>query len=182
MLKAGQVIAQHTYWARLWPSALALATFLQHTPQLIIGKKVAELAAGLGLPSLVAAAYAKQIWCSDISAEAMEVAKKGAVLHRLTNIQFEACNWNSLPVNFDAEVVLLSDINYDPKTFEQLERVIMDLLDKGCTLILSTPQRLMAKPFLEKLSNFKVSSHEEKVEADGQVTFISIFVLSLPNG
>ena len=170
------------YWARLWPSAIALSAFLQKHPQWMAGKQVAELAAGVGLPSMVAASYARQVWCSDISKEAMEVAAKSAGLHRLENIRFEACSWSNLADDFNAEVVLLSDINYEPSVFNELENVLKGLLQRGCTLLLATPQRLMAKPFLEKLSGFIASSHEERVEADGQITFVSVFVLSLSKG
>jgi predicted nicotinamide N-methyase len=170
------------YWARLWPSAIALSAFLQKHPQWVAGKMVAEIAAGIGLPSLIAATYAKQVWCSDISKEAIEVAAKSASMHQMDNVQFEACSWSNLPPHFNSEVVLLSDINYDSSVFDQLEKVLTDLLQKGCTLLLATPQRLMAKPFLEKLSKFRVNSHEETVEADGKITFISIFVLRLING
>lgn len=178
-LQAQNEMEPFPYWARLWPSAIALAAFLQKQPQWVAGKQVAELAAGVGLPSLVAANHAKQVWCSDISKEAMEVAAKSAGLHLLDNVEFEACNWNNLPAVFDAEVVLLSDINYEPSVFDQLEKVLTGLLQRGCTLLLATPQRLMAKPFLEKLSGFIAGSHEERVETDGQITFVSIFVLNL---
>lgn len=177
-LQAEKEMEPFPYWARLWPSAIALSAFLQKQPQWVAGKQVAELAAGVGLPSMVAATCARQVWCSDISKEAMEVAAKSAGLHLLENIEFEACNWNNLPADFDAEVVLLSDINYEPSVFDQLEKVLTDLLQKSCTLLLATPQRLMAKSFLEKLSGFISSSHEERVEADGQITFVSIFVLN----
>ena len=181
-LQAQNALEPFPYWARIWPSAIALSAFLQKHPQWVAGKQVAEIAAGLGLPSLIAATYAKQVWCSDISKEAMEVAAISAGMHQLENVRFEACSWGNLPPDFNAEVVLLSDINYEPSVFEELIKVLTDLLQKGCTLLLATPQRLMAKPFLEKLSVFILSSYEERVEADGQITFVSIFVLSLSKG
>jgi methyltransferase-like protein 23 len=165
------------YWARLWPSAIALAAYLQQHPQVVAGKIVAELAAGVGLPSLVAASYAQQVWCSDISEEAMQVAAKSATLHKLENIQCEACNWSNLPDDFNAGVVLLSDINYDPDAFEALEKVLKDLIGKGCTLLLATPQRLMAKPFIEKLLPFVIAHSEETVSHEKEKANISIFVL-----
>jgi predicted nicotinamide N-methyase len=181
-LQAENDMEPFPYWARLWPSAIALSAFLQKHPQWVSGKQVAELAAGVGLPSLIAVTYAKQVWCSDISKQAMEVAAKSAGMHQLENIQFEACSWSNLPDDFNAEVVLLSDINYEPSVFNELENVLKGLLQRGCTLLLATPQRLMAKPFLEKLSGFIASSHEERVEADGQITFVSIFELRLISG
>jgi predicted nicotinamide N-methyase len=167
------------YWARLWPSAIALATFIQKNPDLVAGKPVVEIGAGVGLPSLVAARFAKKVWCSDISEEAMNAAAKSAGLHQLKNIQFEACNWLWLPEKIDAEIVLLSDVNYDPVVFDELEKVLIALLKKGCTLFLATPQRLLAKPFLNKLSTFITDRNEEFVDESGQQTFVSIFVLKL---
>jgi predicted nicotinamide N-methyase len=168
------------YWARLWPSSIALAAFLQKNPQWIAGKKVAELAAGLGLPSLAAASLAKQVWCSDISEEAMQAVAQSAKHHQLKNIQFESCSWSLLPLDFYADIVLLSDINYDPVEFDELEKVLTGLLHKGCRLLLATPQRLMAKPFLEKLSGYITAHYEEKLVSDGQTVFISILILESP--
>lgn len=167
------------YWARLWPSAIALATFIQNNPLFVAEKRIAELAAGVSLPSLVAAAYARQVWCSDISAEAMQAATQSASLNHLSNIYFEACNWNNLPEDFNAEVVLLSDINYEPSVFEELKNVLTGLLRKGCTLLLATPQRLMAKPFMEALLPFTVSQTVEVAKENGHLTYISIFTLKI---
>ena len=43
------------YWARPWPSAVALAALLLQRPELVAGKRVAELGAGLGLAGIAAA-------------------------------------------------------------------------------------------------------------------------------
>jgi predicted nicotinamide N-methyase len=174
---SGQTRDDFPYWARLWPSSVALSAFLQNNKQLVIQKRVAELAAGIGLPSLVAATYAKSVWCSDISTEAMEVAAQSVSLHNLNNIRFEACNWMDLPPDFDWDVVLLSDVNYDPANFRELETVLISLLHKRCTLILATPQRLMAKPFIEKLIPFVAQQETTEVNHGNAPVPISIFVL-----
>jgi predicted nicotinamide N-methyase len=170
------------YWAKLWPAAIALAAFLQKNPNWVAGKRVAELAAGLGLPSLVAAKHAKQVWCSDISEEAMQVAEKSAILNGAKNITFEACSWSQLPVDFQADIVLLSDINYEPFVFNELEQVLKGLLQKGYTLLLATPQRLLAKPFLQRLSGYITNHYEEPVKTQVENTYVSIFVLKAPKG
>ncbi len=166
------------FWARLWPSAIALATFIQKSPHWVVGKQVAELAAGIGLPSLVAAKYAQQVWCSDLVPEAMDIAAKSAEHHGLRNISFHACDWNHLPEVLMPEVLLLSDVNYDPAVFGSLWVLLEGFLQKGATILLATPQRLMAKPFLESLSGYITDSYEEYIEENSQKTFISIFVLS----
>lgn len=178
-LKLHNAAEPFPYWAKLWPSAIALCRFLQKQPHWVAGKRVAELAAGLGLPSLVAAGFAKQVWCSDISEEAMHCASRSAALNRMTNLAFEPCNWNNLPADFEPELVLLSDINYDPSMFETLEIVLKDLLNKGCTLLLATPQRLMAKAFIKNILSFAIEQTIEEVHENGQFISINIFVLKI---
>lgn len=47
--------AADPYWAALWPSAVALASALLAQPQLVAGRRVCDVGAGLGLGGLGAA-------------------------------------------------------------------------------------------------------------------------------
>ncbi len=47
------------YWTRAWPSAIALASIILERPELVAGKRVADLGAGLGLAGLAAALAGK---------------------------------------------------------------------------------------------------------------------------
>lgn len=169
--------APFPYWARLWPSAVALAGYLQKNTHLMEGKFVAELAAGIGLPSLVAAGYAQKVWCSDLVGEAMDVVVKSAAHHRLENITAVACNWEQVPAALKPDVLLMSDVNYDPVAFASLEKVFHYFLEKGTTILLASPQRLMARPFIEKLLHFVAEQSVDEVTIDHQPATISIFVL-----
>ena len=51
---AGQDAAD-PYWARPWPSAVALAQELLRRPDLVAGRRVCEVAAGLGVATIAAA-------------------------------------------------------------------------------------------------------------------------------
>jgi methyltransferase-like protein 23 len=165
------------YWARLWPSATALATFIRQNPDYVKGRSVAELGAGIGLPSLVSAPLAKTVWCSDLVAEAVSVAAQSALLHGFTNMKTETCNWEMLPGNLQPDVLLLSDVNYEPKVFAPLQAVMLSFLEKGTTILLATPQRLMAKPFIEKLLPFVLEQSVHEVVSNNQTVPISVFVL-----
>lgn len=175
--KAAPAFTSFPFWSQIWPAAMGLCGFLSAHPHYLREKQVLELAAGLGLPSLLAARWAKKVVCSDLSPEAMEYARRSANLNGLSN--FKACtlDWNSLPANLAPNVVLLSDINYAPEVFDTLFHVIWDLLRKGCTIILSTPQRLMAKPFVSRLLPWCIHQENETVEHAGNTTDISIYVL-----
>ncbi|MCU0321991.1 MAG: methyltransferase [Chitinophagaceae bacterium] len=161
------------YWAKVWPSAIALADFLQSNKQLIDQKKVLELAAGLGLPSLMAAKFATTIVCSDYIQEPLSLVEQSIVLNKLNNVECRILDWNDLPEGLSADVLLLSDINYEPSAFNQLLKVIEFFLQNNSTIILATPQRIMAKPFIEAVLPFCIEHTERVIEE----TIVSILVL-----
>lgn len=164
------------HWTKLWHSALALSDFLHQHPTLIQHKTVLELAAGLGLPSLLAARYAKQVCCSDYLPEAVSVIARSVAHNQLSNMEARILNWYQLPDQLHAEVILLSDINYDPAAFEQLYQVFSRFIHAGSTIILSTPQRLMAKPFIERLLPWHQEHVVMEINSPPQTETISVFV------
>jgi predicted nicotinamide N-methyase len=166
------------YWAKVWPSAIALVKVIQKHPSLIRDKTVLELGAGIGLPSLLMASEAKTIQISDYDSEAVELLRKNIAHLQLQNVQALQLNWNNLPENIDPEVVILSDVNYDPTQFETLTKLIEKFIHQGCTIILSTPQRIMASPFVLALSEFIIADYLEMVDENGVTKEISILVLS----
>ena len=152
------------YWGKLWPAAKALAQWLQQHPQTVRNKQVLELGAGLGLPSLVAAGQATSVWCTDVDALALEYVQASAAHTGLKNVFTDVVNWTSVPAHLQPDVVLLSDVNYNPDDFAPLIKTIERFLHQPCTVILSTPQRLMAKPFVEALMSHTYSQQAVTIE------------------
>ena len=168
---------QAPYWGQVWAAAYALCHFIATEPEYIQAKKIIELAAGLGLPSLLAAQIADSVICSDISADAVEIMQRSIQQNELNNCKAMVLDWNNLPSDLSADVILLSDINYEPKEFESLYKVIHQFILKGCTIILSTPQRLMAKPFIERLEKFIIHRITVTITELQPATDCSVFVL-----
>ncbi len=148
------------YWGKCWPAASALSAFLAKNTSLIQDKTVIEFAAGLGLPSLVAATYARNIICSDYLSEPLSFVNRSAAANGISNIETRIINWQDLPAELKAEVVLLSDVNYDPAAFDALDRLVSFFLKQGALIILGTPQRIMAKSFVEKWQPFQAMQEE----------------------
>lgn len=162
------------YWAQIWPAAIALSNFLDNHSDYVFDKQVLELAAGLGLPSLVAAGLgAKKVCVSDQSEEAVQVLQQAINHNRFNNMESRWLNWHQLPDNLHPDVLLLSDINYDPAEFDTLFHVLNRFLQKGTLIILSTPQRLMAKPFINRLMPWCIQQENEQIKETG----VSIYVL-----
>ncbi|WP_205511005.1 class I SAM-dependent methyltransferase [Longitalea arenae] len=175
--KQEEVQVSFPHWTKLWPAALAMADFIHEHPELFQNKDVLELAAGLGLPSFVAARYAKTVCCSDYQEEAVATMARSAEHLQRLNVSCRLLNWNHLPANLTADVLLLSDINYDPGQFDQLYRVLQRFLQQGTIVLLTTPQRLMAKPFIEKLLPWISEQYEMNIYHLQQHTPISLLRL-----
>lgn len=168
------------HWSRLWPSAFALADFIHQHSAIVENKNVLELAAGLGLPGFVAAGYAKSVCCSDYLEDAVITMVRSAKHLQFSNVTCRLLDWNQLPEGLSADVLLLSDINYDPEQFDRLYLVLQGFLQKGTTILLSSPQRLMAKPFIERLLPDCKKQYEMLVEFEGQQVMISLLVMGEP--
>jgi predicted nicotinamide N-methyase len=166
------------YWAKVWPSAIALLDVLKAHPHLIQNKHVLEIGAGIGLPSLMMANITKSIQISDYNLEAVELLRKNITKLQLQNVKALKLDWNNLPENIDPEVVILSDVNYDPTQFETLTKLIEKFIHQGSTVILSTPQRIMASSFVLALSTLIIADYVELVDENGVTKEISILVLS----
>jgi methyltransferase-like protein 23 len=164
------------YWAQVWPSAIALSEFIIDNSHLVQNKKLLELGAGLGLPSLVSSAYAASVLCSDKDADAVEIISKSAAENDINNLQTVMIDWEA-PVEINADVLLLSDINYEPGVFQKLNELIFQFIKNGTTILLATPQRLMAKPFIGPLLKFCVNQEEMFVTHQGERTAITVLVL-----
>ena len=168
--------APFPFWAKVWPSAIAMAEYLQLNPDIITGKKVLELAAGLGLPSIVAAHYAETVCCSDYLEDAVDSARQNILHNRLSNVDCKLYDWNDLPDDLIADILLMSDVNYEPAEFDQLIALFEKFLLRGTTIILTTPGRIMAKEFVSRLDTWCVEKSEIPVNAD---TIIFLYKLCL---
>ncbi|HEX6426422.1 MAG TPA: methyltransferase [Niastella sp.] len=162
------------YWAQIWPAATTLSTFLDNHHDYVVDKQVLELAAGLGLPSLVAAGLgAKKVCVSDQSEEAVQLLQQVINHNRFNNIESRLLDWHQLPDDLHPDVLLLSDINYDPAEFDTLSHVLTRFLQEGTLIILSTPQRLMAIPFIDRLLPWCIQQENQQIGETG----VSIYVL-----
>ena len=166
------------FWAKLWPSSIALLDVLKAHPHLIQNKHILEIGAGIGLPSLMMAGIAKSVQISDYDKEAVDLLQKNIEHLQIQNAEALQLDWNAIPENIQPDVVLLSDVNYDPAQFDTLITLIDKLMRQGSTIILSTPQRIMASPFVLKLELYIKERYEAFADENGIQKEISILVLS----
>lgn len=167
------------FWAKIWASSLALTAFLKKNQDLVKGKRVLEIGAGIGLPSFTIAQWAATIIISDHTLAAVKLMQKNIEHCRLTNITAMCLDWNHFPEEIKAEVVLLSDINYAPEQFSPLLMLIHRFLAEGAVVIISTPQRIMGVLFVEAIQpNIK---YTEIISSEGvEIRLLILAAINLP--
>lgn len=150
------------FWGRVWPSSIGMCCFLSEHLPYVQDKKVLEIAAGLGLPSLLIAPVVNLVTCTDISSDAMELAAQSAALNGYGKMNCSVADWSNVTAGWNADILLLSDVNYSAEQLDDLHQLIEKFLAKGGKVILSTPERIVARTFLMGLAS-RISEHEEMI-------------------
>jgi len=133
------------YWAELWASGVALAKVVSELD--VRGRRVLELGAGLGLPSLAAALRGASVlatdWADDAVALLRANAKRNSIRLRVKRVRWD----DPEPLLREApwELVLGADLLYEQRNAEQLLELLPRL---GGDVLLAEPGRPFAQAFL----------------------------------
>jgi predicted nicotinamide N-methyase len=138
------------YWARPWPSGLALAGALADAP-LTPGARVLELGCGLGAPSIVAARGGASVLATDGSPDAVAFAAHALALNE-ADAQVAVVDWaahgETLVAHGPFDVLLAADVLYTRANVETALRLWPRLLGPDGVLHLADPQRAGTRDFL----------------------------------
>ncbi|ETW05757.1 hypothetical protein H310_03444 [Aphanomyces invadans] len=143
---------------KLWDSSLILTAYLAAHPEVIAGQHVIELGSGLGLIGLACAALssAASVVLTDID----DVVPLLEYNVRLNDLQDEASVrplwWGTSIEHLSApyDVVLMSDVVYDPFGYEPLIASLRDLTTPSTTILMGHRSRHpQEKQFFDSLDN-----------------------------
>src|SRR4051794_523474 len=140
------------YWAELWPSALALARAVG--ARTLRGARTVELGCGLGLPALVAAAAGGRVVATDWAPDAVAMTARNAARNGLW-IEALVVSWtepDELVARAPWDLVLASDVLYEPRNGEALLPLLPRLVDTRGEIWLADPGRPAAAPFLTAIA------------------------------
>lgn len=165
------------YWTEIWPSALALSRYIIAQKDFVAGKKILEVGAGLGLPSLVVSAYTDSVVCSDYFSDALVFSERNARLNGAEHIEHQLVDWrNYKGEKFD--IILASDIAYEKRFFADLPSALICMMHGDSEVWMSEPGRLFTAPFIESLGDiFDIKSNPLPQEWRGTTFNTSIHVL-----
>lgn len=114
------VIAKPAYWAFCWGSGLALARWILQQPELVAGKRVADVGCGCGVGAIAASmAGAAEVIACDNDLDALLVSRANAQLNKVA-LTYSA-DVADLPSDLD--LVLMADVLYDRSNYPLLQAV-----------------------------------------------------------
>jgi predicted nicotinamide N-methyase len=133
------------YWAELWPSGVALAAVVAALD--VRGRRVLELGAGLGLPSLAAALGGAEVLATDWADDAVALLRANAARNGI-ELRAERVRWDEPEPLLRAapwDIVLGADLLYEGRNAAQLLELLPQL---GGDILLAEPGRPFAASFL----------------------------------
>ena len=138
------------YWARPWPSGLALAEAVALEPPRP-GSRVLELGCGLAAPSIVAARAGADVLATDGATDAVAYAAHALALNEADATVAHA-DWtahgDALADRGPWDLVLAADVLYTRANVRALMRLAPRLVAPGGQLRLADPRRAGARDFL----------------------------------
>jgi predicted nicotinamide N-methyase len=151
------------YWAELWPSGVALGRRI--ASRSLGGVRAIELGCGLAVPSIVAALGGARVLATDWAPDALglvaeNAARNGAVVETML------ASWTApapLVRRGPFELVLGSDLLYEPRNVELLALLLPQLVARRGEVLIADPARPHAPRFLKRVrTSFTVESFPDR--------------------
>lgn len=150
------------YWARVWPSSLALADAL--ALQDLSGVAVLELGCGLGIPSIVAARRGARVLATDQSADAVVFAAHNVALND-AEAEVGLADWRAAGALLERgpwPLVIAADVLYTRQAADTLVRLLPKLLRGRGQALIADPSRAGCRDFLAAArGSFRIDTHHD---------------------
>ncbi|MDX2287731.1 MAG: methyltransferase domain-containing protein [Hyphomicrobiaceae bacterium] len=189
LLTAAEDFEVFPFGLMLWEAAIGLSDHLaERCARLLAQRSVLEIGAGVGLAGLVAARLGARVVQTDHSAEALALCRRNAARNAIVGVTQRRADWLAWPddlVGFD--VLLGSDVLYDPPQHAAVLAIAVVSLAPGGTLILSDPSRAGTDAFVARLADtgFRVTETVRPIPAlhptqAGQVVGVRVIEAQAP--
>lgn len=156
--RIGICSASWSLFGQLWPASKVLARFLKTMD--LKDRRILELGCGLGLPSLTLQYRGADITASDYHPLSEEFLQYNSRLNQLPDIPFMQLDWNNPPDNEKYNLIVASDVLYDPGLPASLCTAIEKLASPVCKVLLSCPGRGYKNTFSRKMAKLGFSLTE----------------------
>jgi predicted nicotinamide N-methyase len=143
------------YWSELWPSAIALAEYIQENQSDFYNKRVLETGCGLGLCGIAAQKAGADLTLSDNDPLALYFASRN--YRRIFNQEAKIVHldWRGPFLDRKFDMIIGADVIYENRFFKDLYRFMQHHLCPAGIALFAEPQRTIARDFFDILPSEK---------------------------
>ncbi len=163
-------VEKFPFWFKVWEGSIVLADYLA---TLRSPKKILELGAGLGLPSLVASSFGHEVVASDYEILPLKLVELSAKVNNLT-VKTLFLDWKNPQVSEKFDLIVGAEVVFKKSLFDPLLEIFKNFLNEEGEVVLahSSERKRVLIPFLYKAQAFfqvltsirRLKSQEETVE------------------
>jgi predicted nicotinamide N-methyase len=132
------------YGVVLWDIAAVAAARLLQKP--VRGLRVLDVGTGVGLVALAAARAGASVTAIDHDASALQLVESAAA-HQQLQVRTAQADVHTLEPPDDVDVVVFSDLLYEPPLAKTVARLSMKVAARGCRVVVADPGRLGREVF-----------------------------------
>jgi predicted nicotinamide N-methyase len=166
------------YWAELWDSALALATFVVERRPEVAGASVLDLGCGMGLSGTAAAAAGGRVLFADIEPPALLFAQLNSLPYG-GRVRTRRVDWRSDQLGERFDLILGADVLYERKQWDYLEPFWGAHLAPGGAVLLGEPGRKTGEMFVDWIVGRRWSLDEFAQPVETRSRPVRVFELKL---
>ena len=153
LLDSAHELEHFPFGLLLWEAAVGLAHYLTARPEIVAGRSVLELGAGVGVAGIVAQSVNGRVCQTDHQKPALELARRNAEQNGITGIEQFLADWRSWSHCKLYDVIIGADITYERAMHFYLEEIFARNLAPGGAVLLSDPGRPQSLEFAARLEN-----------------------------
>jgi predicted nicotinamide N-methyase len=164
---------QMPYWAKVWPSGVALADVVVERSAEVRNQQVLELGAGLGVTACAVLEEGGRVLTADYSLLPLALCRLNGLSNAAGTTGSICFNWRDerqvegvLARHPPISLVLAADVLYEFRDIQPLIDVIERLLAPGGSLWLAEPVRRTAQRFLDTVAESGWQIESRRLRAD----------------
>ena len=153
-------------WAKIWKASWVLSGYLADMP-VDVNKRILEIGGGVGLVSIVAAAFGHQITMTEYHPDALNFARANACRNNCPALPIFKLDWHHSGLSEQFDMIVASEVTYKEEDFFPLTQLFRSNLKPGGEIILASEIRKSGKDLFKFFqSAFDIKVIKKKLRSE----------------
>ncbi|MEJ2098414.1 MAG: methyltransferase [Desulfobacterales bacterium] len=160
------VLHDFPLWAKIWKASWVLSGYLADMP-VDASKRIIEIGGGVGLVSIVAAAFGHRITMTEYNPDALNFARANACRNNCPDLPIFKLDWHQSELSDQFDMIVASEVTYKEEDFSPLTQLFKSNLKPGGEIILASEIRKSGKDLFKLFqSAFDIKVLKKKLRSE----------------